>query len=306
MSDPRSLYELHTDDFDVPLGLHMVAGLTGFTDAGSTVRQLSDHIFSNLDHRMVATFDNDELLDYRARRPVMFFEKDHIADYEPAVLGVYLVTDEAGQNFLYLHGYEPDFRWEAFTEALADIIDLFEVQDFTWVHSIPFPIPHTRAVGVTVSGNRRDLIDSVSEWKPTTQVPGNVLHLIEYRLASDDFPLAGLVILVPHYLSDIEYPQAAVAAFEQLTSATGLVFPTDSLRDEGVKVHRDIAERIADNRDLAKLVAELENGFNNNSMGLSRSSSNKSESNLPTAEEIASELEDYLSLRRRNSENPDA
>jgi hypothetical protein len=148
MTHSRQLFEFKEAFADVPKGLHLIAGLTGFTDAGSTLNLVADHIFSNLDTELVVQFKNDELLDYRSRRPVMFFERDHIEHYEPAVLGIYLVHDEANQPFLYLHGYEPDFKWEAFAEAVVDLVNGLEVQDFTWVHSIPFPIPHTRAVGV--------------------------------------------------------------------------------------------------------------------------------------------------------------
>jgi hypothetical protein len=299
--NPSELYELHDDDFDVPRGLHLIAGLTGFTDSGSTIGQLGNHIFDKLEYRVVALFQNDELIDYRSRRPIMFFEKDHISSYEPQVLALYLVTDEVGQNFLYLHGYEPDFKWDAFVDAVLEIVDIFEVQDFTWVHSIPFPIPHTRPISVTVSGNRKDLIDAVSEWKPQTQVPGNVLHLLEFRFTQEEIPSAGFVMLVPHYLSDVEYPQAAVAAFERITAATGLVFPTDSLREEGVKFTQEITKNIAENPELAKMVSTLENGYLSDQSGTFSPKLSSPERVVPSADEIAAELEDYLSLKRKQT-----
>jgi hypothetical protein len=300
--EPSELYELHNDDFDVPPRLHLIAGLTGFTDAGSTIEQFASHIFENLSHRVVALFDNDELLDYRSRRPIMYFEKDHISSYEPSILALYLVTDEVGQKFLFLHGYEPDFKWESFTQAVFDLVDIFDIEDFAWVHSIPFPIPHSRSVGVTISGNRKELIERISEWKPQTQVPGNVLHLLEFRFAEEDFPTAGFVMLVPHYLSDLNYPQSAVKAFEQISSTTGLVFPTDSLREAGTRFLDDLERKISDNPELSKLVSSLENGFSSdesNSRG-PRIRSPKTE--VPSADQIASELEDYLSLRRKQSD----
>ena len=302
MVAPRDLFTLENEDFEVPLGLHLVAALTGFTDAGSTVRTASEHIFENLDYRLVATFSNDDLLDYRSRRPVMYFEKDHIADYEPACLAIYLVTDEAGQKFLYLDGYEPDFRWEAFVDAIELFIEMFEVQTLTWIHSIPFPIPHTRNFGVTVSGNRRDLIERISEWKPQTQVPGNILHLLEYRLSMSEFPTVGFVILVPHYLSDTVVPQAAVAAFQQITAATGLVFPTDKLRDDGRDFLKNLEENIAQNAELAKMVEGLERSFQNEGgNGLMRFE--RQAPVVPSADEIAAELEDYLSIKRKNDDD---
>lgn len=302
MVEPGDLYELHNDDFDVPAGLNLIAALTGFTDAGSTIEQFSNHVFENLQHRVVALFDNDQLLDYRSRRPIMYFEKDHISSYEPSLLALYLVTDEVGQKFLFLHGYEPDFKWEAFTQAVFDLVDIFDVEDFSWVHSIPFPIPHSRPVGVTISGNRRELIDRVSEWKPQTQVPGNVLHLLEFRFAEEEFPTVGFVMLVPHYLSDLSYPQSAIKAFEQISSATGLVVPTDSLREAATKFSADLNRKISDNPELAKLVSSLEDGFSSDESSARGPRIQSPKTELPSADQIASELEDYLSLRRKQAD----
>jgi len=301
MVQPQDLFTIPDVGTEVVLGLHMIGGLSGFTDAGSTVSQFAEQIFANLDHKLLVSFNNDELLDYRSRRPVMFFEKDHIESYEPAVLGIYLVWDEARQPFLYLHGYEPDFRWEAFAEAMAFLIDFYAVSDFTWVHAIPFPIPHTRSVGVTVSGNRKDLIEQTSEWRPQTQVPGNVLHLLEYRFAADEIPTAGYVLLVPHYLSESEYPQAAVTAFEQVTMATGLVFPTDDLRDENTKFLGKLNSQVQENEDLASMISNLEQGYLNEKTGPNQAPIRKPNSKVPNADEIAAELEDYLASRRKNS-----
>jgi hypothetical protein len=304
--EPGDLYELHNDDFDVPAGLHLIAALTGFTDAGSTIEQFSNHVFENLQHRVVALFDNDQLLDYRSRRPIMYFEKDHISSYEPSLLALYLVTDEVGQKFLFLHGYEPDFKWEAFTQAVFDLVDIFDVEDFSWVHSIPFPIPHSRPVGVTISGNRRELIERVSEWKPQTQVPGNVLHLLEFRFAEEEFPTVGFVMLVPHYLSDLSYPQSAIKAFEQISSATGLVVPTDSLREAATKFTADLNRKISDNPELAKLVSSLEDGFSSDESSARGPRIQSPKTELPSADQIASELEDYLSLRRKQADEGQA
>ena len=306
MVEPGDLYELHNDDFDVPSGLHLIAALTGFTDAGSTIEQFSNHVFENLQHRVVALFDNDQLLDYRSRRPIMYFEKDHISSYEPSLLALYLVTDEVGQKFLFLHGYEPDFKWEAFTQAVFDLVDIFDVEDFSWVHSIPFPIPHSRPVGVTISGNRRELIERVSEWKPQTQVPGNVLHLLEFRFAEEDFPTVGFVMLVPHYLSDLSYPQSAIKALEQISSATGLVVPTDSLREAATKFSADLNRKISDNPELAKLVSSLEDGFSSDESSARGPRIQTPKTELPSADQIASELEDYLSLRRKQADEGQA
>lgn len=300
MIDPSELYDVLVDPSEVPLGLPLVAALTGFSDAGSTISQVSDSIFANYDFTLVAEFDNDELLDYRSRRPIMFFERDHIVSYEPQALGLYLLNDEAGNAFLFLHGYEPDFKWEAFVLAVQDLFSLFAVSSVTWVHSIPFPVPHTRPVSITVSGNRKDLIESVSEWKPSTSVPGNVLHVLEYRLTETGMPMAGFVLLVPHYLADNDYPEVAITAFQQISAATGLVFKTDPLREESARFAKQISKQMEENQDLQRMVSQLEQGYQSQDGNPNRPQFNRPEPKVPTADEIAAELEDYLASKSRN------
>jgi hypothetical protein len=280
-------------------GLPMIAMLSGFSDSGSTIGQISEHFFAHLDNDILIKFDNDELLDYRSRRPMLYFEKDHIESYEPQTLAVYLMRDEADQPFLFLEGYEPDMRWEGFAEAVGELIALLEVKSFTWVHAIPFPIPHTRPIGVTVSGNRSDMIERFSEWKPQTQVPGNVIHLLEFRLTKTGLATTGFVLLVPHYLADNEVPRAALTGVEMITAATGLVFPTDEIRERATKFDEKVTTQIAENAELAKLVQTLEQGYASEDSGPSRAPIGKPTANPPTADQLAEELEQYLTTMRK-------
>jgi predicted ATP-grasp superfamily ATP-dependent carboligase len=283
-------------------GLPMVALLTGFSDSGATVQQLSEHLFANLENEVAIKFDNDELLDYRSRRPILYFEKDHIDSYEPANLAIYLIKDEADQPFLLLEGYEPDMKWESFANAIVEIAQAHEISSFTWVHAIPFPIPHTRATGVTVSGNRKEMIDRFSEWKPQTQVPGNIVHLLEYRLIEAGFSVAGFVLLVPHYLADNEVPKSALSGLELITAATGLVFPSDDLRDRANAFDSKVNTQVQDNPELSKLIQTLEQGYANGETAPARAPLGRPAGQPPSADQIADELEKYLANLRRNTE----
>ncbi|CAN5366309.1 PAC2 family protein [soil metagenome] len=299
MQNPEGLYDLSTDVVEIPEGLHLVAGLTGFADAGGAVTQLSEYLVDTLDHQVLAAFDADALLDYRARRPVIEFDQDHVSDYRPPRLNLYLMKDELSQPFLLLTGYEPDFQWERFSAAVLQLIDKYRVKSTTWVHAIPMPVPHTRSIGVTVSGNRSDLIESMSVWRPHTQAPATALHLIEYRLLQLDLPVVGFVLLVPHYLADTEYPIAAVTALESVSAATGLIFPTDRLREEGREFIAKIDGQLENNQELARLVATLEERHDSYMLDNPlRSPLTDIDGELPSADEIAAELQKFLATRR--------
>ena len=307
MRDPGDIYELTTDAENVPEGLHLVAGLTGFADAGGAVSQFTEYLLETLDHTVIATFDADVLLDYRARRPIIYFEQDHLTDYQPPALRVYLTRDEIGQPFLLLAGFEPDFRWEQFTAAVIQLERRFKVSSTTWVHAIPMPVPHTRPIGVTVSGNRSDLVQSMSVWRPHTQVPANALHLVEFRLQQSGASVIGFVLLIPHYLADTEFPLAALAALDSTSASTGLIFPTDRVREQNREFVTRIDEQVQDNPELAKLVGTLEERYDAYMEGSTLRSPLTDESgDLPSADEIAAELENFLATRRSSDDgSPD-
>ena len=299
VNHPEDLYTFDESAPTVPAGLHLVAGLTGFADAGSAVAQVTTSILERLDTRLVAEFDPDVLLDWRARRPVITFEHDHISDVEPPRLALHLVRDELGQPFLFLSGYEPDFQWNRFVRAVTELAAELRVVDTTWVQSISMPVPHTRPISLTVSGTRADLIESMSVWKPQTQAPANVLHLVEHRLTELDQQVTGLVLLVPHYLSDTEFPDAAVAALSGISASTGLIFPTDALREEGREFIARVDEQVAGNAELQRLVSALEERHDRYMEGNSVSSPlTNVDGEVPTADSIAAELERFLADRR--------
>ena len=98
-ADPSELYELDPDRPDVS-GAVLVQALDGFIDAGGARKLASQHLLDTLDSTVVARFDHDQLFDYRARRPIMVFAKDHWESYDTPQLALLLLHDLAGKPFL--------------------------------------------------------------------------------------------------------------------------------------------------------------------------------------------------------------
>ena len=144
---------------------------------------------------------------------------------------------------------------------------------------------------------------SMSVWKPHTQVPANALHLVEYRLQELGHPIVGFVLLIPHYLADTEYPAAAVSALESVSAATGLIFPTDRLREEGRDFVAKIDGQVENNHELAKLVGTLEERHDSYMLDNPlRSPLTDIDGELPSADDIAAELENFLAIRRNDDD----
>ena len=131
-----------------------------------------DTLLEELDTEPVAEFDIDQLLDYRARRPSMRFDRDRWASYETPELALYLVGDADGAPFLLLTGPEPDVQWERFARAVDQLTELLGIELTIGLNAIPLAVPHTRPMGVTTHATRPELVEGHARWFGTVRRAG--------------------------------------------------------------------------------------------------------------------------------------
>lgn len=284
--------------------------LSGASDAGSAITQLDEYLWENCNPEEVVRFDADQLLDYRARRPLITFDQDHFVDYSPEELSLSLARDSFGSPFLLLSGFEPDFRWEKFADTVLELVEEFEVRVTVWTQAIPMPVPHTRPIVSTVSGSREDLFNR-SVWSPKTRLAASVVHLLEYRLHSLGEEVVGFAHLVPHYLANNEYPEVLCAELDNIMAATGLLFATEDARGRAQAFREQVDRQIADNEDSQEMLRNLEQRFD--AYQEQQQADERSEATsplegdgpLPTADQLASELERFLAERQEGPEPND-
>jgi predicted ATP-grasp superfamily ATP-dependent carboligase len=302
--DPHELYELSDDlpELGRPV---LVQALTGFVDAGSATRLAREHLLTSLDAQLIATFDADQLIDYRSRRPVMIFVEDHWEDYDEPVLGLHLLRDDAGTPFLLLAGPEPDLQWERFTAAVLAVADRLGVHLTVGLNSIPMAVPHTRPTGITAHATRRDLISGYEPWLQRVQVPGSAGHLIEYRRGQLGRDAIGFAVHVPHYLAQTEYPTAAELLLTSVSRATGLLLPTEGLHSAAELIRADIDTQIAQAEEAGALVRALEQQYDAFVRGRQGTNLLATDSGpLPTADELGAELERFLAEHSKPGDPP--
>ena len=205
--------------------LPMVLVLDGFLDAGNAGALAGRHLVRTGASSpegggvVVATFDVDQLHDYRARRPPMSFVRDHYASYEPPRLVVRLCHDTGGTPYLLLHGPEPDIRWEAFCRGVRTVVERFGVQRVVSLGSVPMAVPHTRPIAITQHANDPDLLTGESRWRGELRIPSSAQAVLEVRLGEWGHDAMGYVAHIPHYLAQLDYPAASISLLEHVERA---------------------------------------------------------------------------------------
>ncbi len=278
-------------------GLVLLHQLDGFLDAGSAANLATRHLLAASPGRVVASFDVDDLYDYRARRPPMTFAEHHYEDYEAPRLVVRLCRDRSGAPYLMLHGPEPDTRWEAFASAVRTVVERLGVRLTVALGAVPMAVPHTRPVTLTNHGTSTRLLVLDNVWKGRIRIPSSAQALLELRLGEWGHDAVGFVAHIPHYVAQLEYPLAAARLLEGVEAVTGLEWDLEKLRSEGEARISEITAQIEDSAEVREVVQGLEqqyDAFQRAASGQESTLPLAEEQDLPTGEELGAEFERFL------------
>ncbi len=296
MLEPAELYEVTAEGpgLDAPV---LLVALEGFVDAGNAARLAVEALRIGREPHRVVAFDVDQLVDYRSRRPPLRFETDRWAAYSAPELDVVQLTDTADVGYLLLSGPEPDTQWERFSAAVEQIIRRFGVRLVINLTAIPMAVPHTRPIGVTAHGTRPELTEGHEAWFPTVEVPGSAVGLMEFRLGEAGLDAMGFAVHVPHYLARAEYPQAARVLLDHVGLAAGLYLPTEALSQAAERADAEIAEQVEGSEEVRQVVQALERQYDTVSSGRGERAGLGLAGELPSADELAAEVEKFLADR---------
>lgn len=303
MLEPRDLYELVAQPSQE--GAPVVAFLDGFMDAGSAGRLATEHLLSMNQARLIARFDTDLLVDYRSRRPMMTFDRDHYADEVPNEITLHEVMDDAGKPLLLLSGPEPDHFWSRFTDAVTILMQETGSDLLITMHGIPWGAPHTRPLGMTAHASDRSLIVGRPTWMGEVQVPGHLNALLELRLPQAGIRTAGFSVHVPHYLGQGEFPAGAVGLIDAVADVAGLSLALPDLRSSADANLREIDHLVSQSEENSAAIGQLESAYDAATSGNALSgpqlpTPTLRDDEIPDGDSLAQEFEDFL---RRGSDD---
>jgi hypothetical protein len=281
---------------DQPVLIH---AFDGFLTAGAAPQLAAKELVSG-NGVVVHSFEIDRYLDYRARRPVIGYQRDHYQNYQSPRLEVVLERDAAGLPYLVLTGPEPDYAWETFIDELAGVVHEQDVSLTLGLGAIPMGVPHTRPSVITTHATRPELIDRTNLWAPELQVPSSAQSLLEYRFGERGLDAAGYVVHVPHYVAQVEYPPAAVALLDAVADRTGLQLDYDRLRAAQQSTMADISAQISE-QESADVLTGLEEQYDAFARGAAQSLLAE-EAAIPSGDELADQFEKYLARQPKKDD----
>ncbi|MGH8897592.1 MAG: PAC2 family protein [Egibacteraceae bacterium] len=263
----------------------LLTALEGFVDAGAAAGTAAAFLRHRWKADVVARFDRDELIDFRARRPTAVVDVGTLSRVEWPEIELVMATVDGPHDALLLLGPEPDMRWGAFCDAVVEVCRQTGVEQMIGLGAYPAPAPHTRPTRIRRASNLVTTVEGpLAEFPPvpTYTGPTGIARILQAVLAEAGVPAVGLLAEIPHYLAGAPNPAGALA----LARAAGTLFEieVDSTELEAAaKLHWEQVEgTLAEHEEAVEMVRALEQHYD---LG---------EGELTTGEDIAAEIERFL------------
>ena len=262
----------------------LIVALEGWIDAGMAASGASSTLLGEMVTETVAVFDADELLDHRARRPVLHLVAGVSEGLSWPSIEVLAARDLDDRDLLILAGPEPDHSWRAFGHAVCGLAAELGVTQVVGLGAYPATVPHTRPVRLSITAGTEEVAGRWPFLRGSLDHPAGAQAVIE-RFASDrGFEALTLWAQIPHYASGGAYPAGSMALLENLELVTGLRLPRGVLEEEAADTNERLDTAIARNDEHTAMLRALE----------ADADDAPSEGEIPSGDELAAELERFL------------
>jgi len=288
-----ALYELHAQpDLDSPV---LLVALDGWIDAAGAAAQALEAIIGQCDVELVATFDADALLDFRARRPILHLQDGVHQGLDWATTELHGARGPSGSDLLVLTGAEPDHAWHAFADAVMVLAMQLGARMLVGMGAFPAAAPHTRPVLLSATASTEELAAQAGMVRGTLDVPAGMQAVLEHRFADIGLPAVGVWAQVPHYVAAMRYPAAAARLIEGVNLVAGTSFTPASLMDDVAAMRQRIDELVSQNPQHLAMIRQLEAAYDSSVEALGeQAQAGPMTGPLPSGDELAEELQRFL------------
>lgn len=282
-----------------PVAPVLIVALDGWTDAGEGGSAAAEALQDAFETDRVATFDPDALFDYRDRRPELEIDAGELGQLKWPQLSLDLVTPPSGPPLLTLTGPEPDLSWHKLGNELVTFCRDHRIRRYYGLGSVPGPIPHTRPVNIICTGNDTELVERLGRAHEKVIVPASCQVVLEKMLGDAGVDTVGMWARVPHYVAG-NYPQASKMLLERLSANLGIPVDVSVFDDAVDENHSRLDLAAASSSEVTEHVRQLEQIYDaetaaeRRAAGSSRSDVVITEADVPTADELAAEIERFL------------
>ncbi len=234
-----------------------VIAFSGWGDAGNCSTSAAAHLIATIEGDAFALIDPDEFYNFTDTRPqVEFVDSGMRMVHWPR--NEFHALHLPDRDVVVLLGEEPNLRWRAFGEAVAEVLGSISVDRVVLLGAFLGQVPHSRPTPLVGSSANPELLAGHEIASTNYEGPTGIVGVLTQQLGEAGFETMSIWAAVPHYLGGADYPPATYALVRKAGEMLGIDIATSDLAAASIEFRLSVDAALARNEELTQYVRKLE------------------------------------------------
>ena len=290
----------HLTIHSLPEGLRrpvLITAFSGWNDAAEAATTAARYLSTSFGAEKFAEIDPEEFYHFGLSRPYVRYKSGSETEREivwPATEFSVARAANLSRDLIIGVAIEPHLKWRTYCASVMDLARRCEATLVLTLGALLAEVPHTRPVRITGSASDPELAARLGVRPSKYEGPTGIVGVLNVAARDQGLATASVWANVPHYVSGIENPKAALAIVQRTLTLLNLEADLSDLEEASRQYDQNLAEIVSQNAKIKAYVAKLES----RDKPEEPAEDQDQRSDLPPASELVAEIEQFLKQQR--------
>ena len=288
--------------FEEPDGLRqpiLIMAFSGWNDAAESATTAARFLGQAWPSRPLASIDPEEFYHFGLSRPYVRFKSESGNEREivwPSTDFSVSRLPSVDRDLIIGVAIEPHLKWRTYCGAVLELARRSRASLVLTLGALLAEVPHTRPVKL-VGGAHDPELAAVLGIRPSRyEGPTGIIGVLNTLCREEGVPAASLWANVPHYVSGVENPKAALALVRRVLTLLGTEADLSDLVEATRQFEGNLDEVVGQNAKIAEYVKMLERKLPEDEEATDPVPGSSDE--LPPSADLVAEIEQFLRQQR--------
>jgi proteasome assembly chaperone (PAC2) family protein len=277
----------------------LLLAFTGWNDAGTAATFATKFLLQRLAARKFADIDPETFYNFVELRPTVRMRNGERIIGWPKNEFSYAKDPGLVQDIVLGLGVEPHLRWRSYMDAIMHVVKECNVELVVTLGALLADVAYSRPVRITGTASEPALARRLNLGISKYEGPTGIVGVLHDTCRQQGLPAISIWANVPHYIAATPNVKAALAIVRRVLTLLDYSTDLTDLERASVEFDKRVSDVLASDPNVADYVRRLEERDDAEDTAPGQ---DDEISALPSGEDLARELEQFLREQRRESD----
>ena len=275
----------------------LIMAFEGWNDAAEAATTAARFLIGAWSAEKFARIDPEEFYHFGLARPQVRFKAGSETEREilwPATEFSIVQEPELARDVIVGVAIEPHLKWQTYCATVLELARTCQVSLVLTLGALLAEVPHTKPVRLVGTATDPELARRLGIRPTRYEGPTGIVGVLNTTCREHGMATASLWANVPHYVSGIENPKAALALVQRVLGLLDARVDLTDLEEATKQFEKNLAEIVSQNAKVAAYVKKLEAKAAEEEEPQPAPAAEE----LPPASDLVAEIEQFLRQQR--------